>query len=109
MSLAEESEVDGPTQLHLVEPRPNPEHECSMKEAIALLDRAVTRLKPRYLEVIEMRHVQELSGIEVARILKMPVNTVKARLHRARGLVMRDVQKMLRLRRRRASANGTAA
>ena len=90
--------------------RSNPEHECSLNEDIALLDRALSRLKPRYLEILQMRYIEELSGMEVARILKMPVNTVKASLHRARGVVMRDLQRMLQPRRPAASvANETAA
>lgn len=108
VSIDEECQGDCPARVP-VELRSNPERECSLKEDIALLEKAVNRLKPHYLEVLEMRHVQELSGIEVARILKTPANTVKARLYRARGMVMRDLQKMLQPRRRGTSvANATA-
>jgi DNA-directed RNA polymerase specialized sigma24 family protein len=47
-----------------------------------------------------MFHVQELPAREAARILGVPVGTVKARLHRARSRLTRNVQSILAPRRR---------
>jgi len=77
--------IDRLTRLHLVEARPNPEQECSAEEVRWLLDKALDRLGPLYVEILHMRDVQELSATEAARILGLPVGTVKARLHRARA------------------------
>jgi RNA polymerase sigma-70 factor (ECF subfamily) len=82
-------------RLQVVEARPNPEQECSAKELRVLLGQAFDRLGPRYAEVLHMHHVQELSAKEAARILGLPVGTVKARLHRARSRLTRHVRSVL--------------
>ena len=87
-------------RFEVVERRRNPEQECSLKETRVLLAKAIDRLGPLYREVLHMFHVQELPAKEAARILGVPVGTVKARLHRARSRLSRHLQSML-LRRRR--------
>src|SRR5215467_9030125 len=99
-SLDEMVERDTAARFEVVEARPNPEQLCSLKEARVLLAKAIDRLGPLYGEVLHMFHVQELSAKEAARILGVPVGTVKARLHRARSRLSRHLQLML-LRRRR--------
>ena len=103
-SLDEMVERDNPARFQVVEARPNPEQECSLKEARALLGKALDRLGPLYGEVLHMFHVQELSAKQAARILGVPVGTVKARLHRARSRLSRHLQSMLVRRRRPAIA-----
>jgi DNA-directed RNA polymerase specialized sigma24 family protein len=56
-----------------------------------------------------MFHVQELSAKEAARILGVPVGTVKARLHRARSRLSRHLQSVLGRRRRSGSSRKGAA
>ena len=104
ISLDEMVERDTAARSQVVEARPNPEQECSLQEARVLLATALDRLDPLYGEVIHMFHVQELSAKEVARILGVPLGTVKARLHRARSRLNRHLQSMLLRRRRPASA-----
>ena len=94
MSLDEMSQPDTGS-LQVLEPRRNPEQECSLKEARLLLAKAMDRLGPRYGEVLHMFHVQELSAKEAARILGVPVGTVKARLHRARSRLAKHLGPML--------------
>jgi len=103
-SLDEMVERDNPARFQVVEARPNPEQECSLKEARVLLGKALDRLGPLYGEVLHMFHVQELSAKQAARILGVPVGTVKARLHRARSRLSRHLQSMLVRRRRPAIA-----
>lgn len=85
MSLDEILQRDNAARFQVAERRPNPEQECSIKEARLLIAKAIDRLGPLYSEVLHMFHVQELSAKEAARILGVPVGTVKARLHRARS------------------------
>src|SRR5215470_4576923 len=94
-SLDEMVERDTAAGFQVAEARPNPEQECSVIEARVLLAQALDRLGPLYGEVLHMFHVQELSAKETARILGVPVGTVKARLHRARSRLSRHVQSML--------------
>lgn len=86
---------DTAAKFEVVEARPNPEQECSLKEIRALLAEAIDRLGPLYREVLHMLHVQELSAKEAAQILRVPVGTVKARLHRARSRITRHMQSRL--------------
>jgi RNA polymerase sigma-70 factor, ECF subfamily len=99
-SLDEMVERENAARLQVVEARPNPEQECSAKEVRVLLSKAFARLGPLYAEVLHMRHVQELSAREAARLLGVPVGTVKARLHRARSRLSRHVRSILLCRRR---------
>jgi RNA polymerase sigma-70 factor (ECF subfamily) len=98
-SLDEIPQRETAVRLEVEEARPNPEQECSLKEARVLLAKAIDGLGPLYTEVPHMRHVQDLSAKEVAQILGVPVGTVKARLHRARSRLTRHLQSMLVRRR----------
>lgn len=89
--------------LQLVETRPNPEQEYLSQEGRILLEKGLKKLRPLYVEVLHLRGVQELSAKETARILELPVGTVKARLHRARTKLTRHVQSIVTRKRRRGS------
>lgn len=97
------------TRFHPVETRLNPEQEYLSKEGRALLEKGVRKLKPPYVEVLHLRGVQGLSAKETARMLGLPVATVKARLHRARTMrsqtvsVHRRMDHRFRVRWRRSS------
>ena len=109
-SLDEMVVGESAAKFEVVEGRPNPEQECSLKEARFLLAKAIDRLEPLYFEVLHMFHVQELPAKEAARILGVPVGTVKARLHRARSRLSRHLQSMLlRQRKPRIAKNGRIA
>jgi RNA polymerase sigma-70 factor, ECF subfamily len=108
-SLDEMVQCEDAARFQVVEARPNPEQEFSVKEARVLLAKAVDRLGPLYAEVLHMLHVQELSAKEAARTLGVPVGTVKARLHRARSRLTRHLQLMLTRRRRTAILKNAAS
>src|SRR5262245_37057511 len=58
-SLDEMVERETAARFEVVEGRPNPEQECSLKEVRLLLAQAIDRLGPLYREVLHMFHVQE--------------------------------------------------
>ena len=92
-SLDEVTETgETPAKFHLVEARPNPEQEYLSKEGRVLIEKGLKKLGPLYVEVLRLRGVQELSAKETAKILELPLGTVKARLHRARTKLTRHVQ-----------------
>ena len=62
----------------------NPEQIVAQKEDAQAIQQAILSLPLKYREVIVLRHLQDLSYIEVANILKLPTGTVKVRLYRAR-------------------------
>ena len=92
-SLDEVSETwEEQARIHLVETRPNPEQEYLSKEGLVLLEKGLKKLGPLYREVLHLRSAQELSAKDTARILELPVGTVKARLHRARTKLTKHVR-----------------
>lgn len=84
----------GETQprIHLVEMRPNPEEEYLSKESYGLLQKGLKKLSPLHIEILQLLSTQELSVNDAACFLKVPVGTVKARLHRARAKLTRHVR-----------------
>jgi RNA polymerase sigma factor (sigma-70 family) len=70
------------TSFLLVETRLNPEQEYLSKEGRVLLEKGLKKLRPLYVEVLHLRNLQEFSAKETAKMLELPVGTVKARLHR---------------------------
>ena len=100
---------EGSARFELMESRPNPEQELSAKEARTLLDKALQRIGPLYVDVFHMRDVQELSAKETAQILGVPVGTVKTRLHRARTKIIRRAQSTLVRRQESAIVQGRLA
>ena len=101
-SLDEMFERDTAAKFQVADARPTPEQQCSAQEFRLLFNKALHRLGPIYADVLHLFHVQELSAKEVARILGVPVGTVKARLHRARSRLSRHLHSMLIRRRRTA-------
>ena len=62
----------------------NPEEIITRQENTQVIQKAIRSLPLKYREVIVLRHLQDLSYIEIANILKLPTGTVKVRLYRAR-------------------------
>ena len=91
------------TRFHPVETRLNPEQEYLSKEDRFLLEEGLKKLGPLDVEVLHLRNVQELSPKETARMLELPLGTVKARLHRARTKLERHVQSIVTRKRHRGS------
>jgi RNA polymerase sigma-70 factor (ECF subfamily) len=83
---------DAQARFHLAETRLNPEQEYLSKEGRVVLEKGLKKLRPIYAEVLHLRNVEELSTKETARMLELPVGTVKARLHRARTKLARHVK-----------------
>ncbi|MGH9702981.1 MAG: RNA polymerase sigma factor [Candidatus Acidiferrales bacterium] len=53
-------------------------------EASLFLRRAVEKLEPDFREALMLREYEELSYEEISQLLRIPVNTVRSRLFRAR-------------------------
>ena len=66
---------------------PNPEQQASNSEIREHMEEAVAKLPDNYRAVFTLRHVEEMSTIEVAGVLGITRETVKTRFHRARALL----------------------
>jgi len=62
----------------------DPEQIIARKEDAQEIQKAIYSLPLKYREVLVLRHLQDLSYIEISNILKLPSGTVKIRLYRAR-------------------------
>jgi RNA polymerase sigma factor (sigma-70 family) len=65
----------------------DPEESLINEQKIHLMRSLVSKLKPRYRKLIELRYFSELSYEEIAEELELPIGTVKAQLFRARELL----------------------
>ena len=57
------------------------------------LEVAIHQLPPTYRAVIALRYQGELGYEEIANILKVPVNTIRTHLHRAKKLLKQQIEK----------------
>jgi RNA polymerase sigma-70 factor (ECF subfamily) len=66
---------------------PPPAHRAEDSELLAAMRRAIDQLSPDHREVFSLAQVEGLRYEEIARILGVPVGTVKSRMHAAVGLL----------------------
>jgi len=71
----------------------DPEETFIQEQKIKLMRNLVSKLKPRYRELIEKRYFEELSYEEIADELNLPLGTVKAQLFRAREFLANLISK----------------
>ena len=71
----------------------NPEESIIQNQKIKLMRNLVSKLKPRYKQLIEKRYFEELSYEEIAEELNLPLGTVKAQLFRAREFLANLINK----------------
>jgi RNA polymerase sigma factor (sigma-70 family) len=62
----------------------SPEGELIRDQRIKHMRQVVSRLKPRYQDLIRLRYFEEKSYEEICEELDLPLGTVKAQLFRAR-------------------------
>jgi RNA polymerase sigma factor (sigma-70 family) len=74
-------------EIAVTDDQPDPIEALERKERLNLMRDVVTRLKPRYRTLIELRYFEEYSYEEIAEELDLPLGTVKAQLFRARDLL----------------------
>lgn len=93
-------EWEYPLSDTLVDCRPNPEDECHKAWANARLIESAARLSPILRRTFHLRYVEHLSVCETARVLGVPVGTVKAQTARARARLLKLIRGMVRTRSR---------
>ena len=91
--IGEEQEY--PLSDTLVDHRPSPEAECHKAWANARLIESAARLSPILRRTFHLRYVDHLSVCETARVLGVPIGTVKAQTARARAKVLKSIRGVL--------------
>jgi RNA polymerase sigma factor (sigma-70 family) len=71
----------------LPDSRYEPDKHIIQKQRAAILQEAIEKLPDKYRRVITLRHSEERDYSEIAKMLKLPIGTVKAHIFRARELL----------------------
>ena len=71
----------------------DPEQTIVHDQKVKHMRLLVSKLKPRYRELVEKRYFEELSYEEIAEELNLPLGTVKAQLFRARDFLANMMEK----------------
>jgi len=86
---------DGTVELQLPDWTHNPEFDYTRKQRRISIDEAIDSLPDKYRQVIVFRHTDDKTYEEIAKILDVPVGTVKARIFRARELLKKKLKNTL--------------
>lgn len=65
-----------------------PEKRMELKEKMEYLEQSIGTLPERYRIIVIMRHQEHLSYEQISEMLGIPLGTVKARIHRARKMIV---------------------
>jgi RNA polymerase sigma-70 factor (ECF subfamily) len=79
-----EAELDETQALQLADGAANPEQALARKRVGELVRTCLAKLSTDHREVLDLVYYHEKSADEVARMIKIPVNTVKTRVFYAR-------------------------
>jgi RNA polymerase sigma-70 factor (ECF subfamily) len=86
LSLDDVQGQDGVTlSAQLPDSKPSPEEVCSAAEARERVVEGVKQLSPKLRRTLQLRDIDGLTTKQAARLLGVPVGTVKAQLARARA------------------------
>ena len=88
ISIDEEKKDEEKNVLEIIDDDLNPELNLIQKQKNKHIYSLVQQLKPHYRELIVLRYLDELTYAEVAEKLDMPLGSVKAKLFRARDLLL---------------------
>lgn len=84
----EDEETGMTSKFSLISNTPDPEEKMILEQKEKLVRTVIKNLHPDYKKIIKLRYFDELSYIEIAEKLELPLGTVKARLFRSRELLM---------------------
>lgn len=83
----ENNDEEDSKPMSVCDERLDPSEELIKSQMIDLVRDVVSRLKPRYKHLVELRYFEELSYEEISEQLGLPLGTVKAQLFRSRELL----------------------
>jgi RNA polymerase sigma-70 factor (ECF subfamily) len=87
ISLDQSPDDSDTTSVTIQSDTPDPEANLINNQKIKMLREVVSKLKPRYRTLVELRYFKEYSYEEISEELELPIGTVKAQLFRARELL----------------------
>ncbi len=88
ISIDQQKEDEDSNNIDVVDSSLDPENHLIRKQKNKHITGMVHRLEPHYRELIVLRYLDEMSYVEISKKLNMPLGSVKAKLFRARDLLM---------------------
>ena len=82
---------DGEVEIQILDTKET-DRSIIKKERKQIIHHAIKNLPDKYREVIEMRHLEELSYQEISDHLDLPLGTVKAHIFRAREMLYKALK-----------------
>jgi len=93
-----DAEVSGTDGLTLYSQIPSddllPEIEVENMEVQESIQQAIYRLPEKYRSVIVLKYLDDLSLNEISEMMKLPLGTVKTRIHRGREALRKQLRKL---------------
>ncbi len=93
VSLDQPAGADDNLVIQLASGAAGPDREAESKEMMAILEEALALLPEHYRIIVVLRHQEQLSYEEISDTLGIPLGTVKARIHRARNMIVEHFRK----------------
>jgi RNA polymerase sigma-70 factor (ECF subfamily) len=93
-SLDEPVGPDGDIPQQVADWSSSPDKVYEISEIRQDTQRAISALPPKYKVVVVLRHLQDLTYDEIAKVLNIPQGTVKTRLFRAREILRRKLSRL---------------
>ncbi|MCP5099743.1 MAG: sigma-70 family RNA polymerase sigma factor [Chloroflexi bacterium] len=90
--LARPEDNEAPDMDQWTHQTPTPEQTMEKQERHKQLRAGILALPPNYRAVLELRHFQELSYEEMAKVLERPLSSIKSDLFRARKLLAQTLK-----------------
>jgi RNA polymerase sigma factor (sigma-70 family) len=89
------SQEDSDYSFELPDSTYEPDKYIIQRQKARIIAEAIEQLPPKYRRVIILRHNEERDYAEIAKILKIPIGTVKAHIFRARELLYRFLRERI--------------
>ncbi len=91
----EQSQEEGNRPIEIRDPSAMGERDAVFADKQERIEEAIMRLPPSYRKLVVLRHVNDCSYEEMARICSIPLGTVKNRLFRAREMLRASLEGIL--------------
>ena len=92
ISIDQQQEDDEINNIDVIDNSLDPENHLIRVQKNKHITGVVHRLKPHYRELIILRYLDEMSYVEISKKLNMPLGSVKAKLFRARDLLLKTLK-----------------
>lgn len=88
-------DADGEVADNAATPEPDPEAQAETSDFHQHLERALQQIAEPYRSIVILREIQDLKYEQISEALDMPLNTIKAYLHRGRRMLREQLREVV--------------